>query len=436
MSGRQDAGNAVAAGDPGMQRREATMNTTRWMFLAMGLLGSMAAASAAEKPALRGEGTRPGESTDGMAMQEARAKMMNARGTRVAYTKAFDLSGLPEYRPQGKLEGKLRFWGSNYITDGKVGEYWEQAFKAFHPKVEFEWRMKTTKAAVPSLVFGVSDIGMGRKVTFDELLTFQRYTDRDPLEIEIATGSYDVPGWQPGFGVVVHKDNPLARISMEQLDGIFGAERAGGWEGTSWRPERARGPEKNIRTWGQLGLTGEWADKDIHVYGLNQRYHQAVELSDMLLGGSDKWNEKLRIYANYVTADGKLARGMNEDLAADRYGIGILAAPTRDLGGKEQSAQKLLPLAWTNAGPWVEYTLDTLQDRSYPMFDRIYAYADPDPSKPIDRNVIEFLRFVVSRQGQALVMKDGKYLPLTAQASKEALAKLDAVARRAAGEAK
>lgn len=399
--------------------------------LALGLLLAPAAVLAApDAPALRGEGTRPGESTDGMAMQEARAKMMNTRGARVAYTKKFDLSGLPEYRPQGQLKGKLRFWGSNYITDGKIGGYWEQAFKAFHPEVEFEWNMKTTKAAVPSLVFGVSDIGIGRKVTFDELLTFQRYTDRDPLEIDLATGSYDVPGWQPGFGVVVHKDNPLAKISMEQLDGIFGAERAGGWEGTSWRPERARGPEKNIRTWGQLGLTGEWADKEIHVYGLNQRYHQAVELSDWLIGGSDKWNEKLRIYANYVTADGKLARGMNEDLAADKYGIGILAAPTTNLGGEAQTAQKLLPLARTNAGPYVAYTLETLQDRSYPMFDQIYAYADLDPAKPLDTKVIEFLRFVVSRQGQELVMKDGKYLPLNAPAAKAALGAIEAAVAR------
>jgi phosphate transport system substrate-binding protein len=376
----------------------------------------------------KGEGTGKGESTEGLAMQGARAKMMTKRGSTVAYTKVFDLSGLPAYAPKHKVTGKIRLWGSNYITDGMVGGLWEDAFRKIHPGVTFDWNMKTTSAAVPSLVFGVSDVGIGRKVTFSELQLFERYKDRDPLEIDIATGSYDVPGWQPAYGVIVNKDNPLKQITMEQLDGIFGAERSGGWEGTSWRPGNARGPEGNIRTWGQLGLTGAWADKPITVYGLNLRYHQATELSDRVLKASDKWNEHMRMYANYVTADGKLSRGMNEDLAADLYGIGIVAAPTTDLNrGATQSTQKILPLAQTAKGPFVPYTLETIQDRSYPLFDRIYAYVDVDPKGVADTKTLEFLRFVVSREGQQAVMQDGKYLPLTAAIARAELAKLDAV---------
>jgi len=363
-----------------------------------------------------------------MAMQAARAEMMSVRGEKVAYANEFDLSGLPVYAPGKSVSGTIRLWGSNYITDGKVGAYWEEAFKAYHPGVSFEWNMKTTRAAVPSLVFGVSDVGMGRKVTFGELQLFQRYMDRDPLEIEIATGSYNVPGWQPGYGVIVHSENPLGQISMKQLDGIFGSERTGGWEGTDWHPERARGPELNIRKWGDLGLTGEWADKDINVYGLNLRYHQSVEVSDMVLGGSDKWNEKLRMYANYVTTDGKLARNMNEDLAADKYGIGIVAAPTTSLGGGGSAeTQKILPVSANDGGPYVPYTIETIQDRTYPLYDEIYAYVDPESGGAASGAVIEFLKFVVSREGQKLVMKDGKYLPLTAEAANAQMEKLEAV---------
>ena len=385
---------------------------------------------AGAQPTPQGEGTKPGESTEGMDMQVARARMMKSRGERVAYTRKFDLSGIPTYRPGRKVSGTIRLWGSNYITDGLIGGYWERKFREYHPDARFEWNMKTTSAAVPSLVFGVSDIGMGVKVTFSQLQMFQRYTDRDPFEIEIATGSYDVPGWSPGYGLLVHKDNPLARISMEQLDGIFGAERSGGWEGTNWRPQWARGPESNIRTWGQLGLTGEWAGKPINVYGLNLRYHQTTVLSDKILKGSDKWNEKLRMYANYVTADGSLARGMNQDLAADKYGIGIFAAPTTTLsGGAAVADLKLLPLAMTNSGPWIPYTLETVQDRTYPMHDELFAYANIEPGKPADPKVIEFLRFIVSREGQELIQRDGKYLPLTAHVAREQLAKLDTVPR-------
>ena len=166
-------------------------------------------------------------------------------------------------QPKEKVTGTIRLWGSNYIVDGKVGEYWEQEFQKFHPGVKFEYHMLTTRSAVPSLVFGVSDLGISRRVNTQELQLYQRYKNRDPLEIVLATGSYNVTGWNPGFGIVVSKDNPLTRITFDQLDGIFGAERTGGWIGTDWHPEFARGPEKNIRTWGQLGLKGEWADKEI-----------------------------------------------------------------------------------------------------------------------------------------------------------------------------
>ena len=128
--------------------------------------------------------------------------------------------------------------------------------------------MLTTRAAVPSLVFGVSDLGIGRKITTEELQLYQRYKNHDPIEITFATGSYNVTGWQPCFGIVVSRDNPLTKITLEQLDGIFGAERLGGWIGTDWHAEFARGPEKNIRTWGQLGLKGEWADhRECHIGG-------------------------------------------------------------------------------------------------------------------------------------------------------------------------
>src|SRR5262249_59096570 len=125
------------------------------LALAFGLrLGAPAQTPPSQKKALE-----PGASTEGLDMQAARAKMMKERGERVAYTTKFDLSRLPPYQSKQKLKGTLRVWGSNYITDGKVGGYWEAAFRKYHPDVKIEWNMKTTGAAVPSLVFGVSDLG-------------------------------------------------------------------------------------------------------------------------------------------------------------------------------------------------------------------------------------------------------------------------------------
>ncbi|TLZ63307.1 MAG: phosphate ABC transporter substrate-binding protein [Gammaproteobacteria bacterium] len=384
-------------------------------LLAMGalcLLAPREALAQADKPAA------------GLDLQHARAQFVEAKGKKVFYAKRWDLSDLPSYGPKQKVSGTIRMWGSNYIVDGNVGKYWEEDFRKFQPGVKFDYHMKTTIAAVPALVFGVGDIGVGRKITFAELLLYQRYNDRDPLEITVATGSYDVTGWQPGYGIVVNRDNPVTQLTLQQLDGIFGSQRLGGWEGTSWHPEYARGPEGNIRTWGQLGAKGEWADKPINVYGLNLRYHQATEISDRLLKASDKWNEQLRIYANFVTPDGKLGRSLTDDLAKDRFGIAYIAAPTRNLPPE----LKIVALARTPAGPYVPYTIETVHGRTYPLFDEIYTYVDQADDRSIDPKVKEFLRFVVSREGQEAVQRDGKYLPLTAEVAREQLRKLDGAA--------
>jgi len=356
----------------------------------------------------------------GLALQRARAKFVVVKAKKAFYTKRWDLRGLPAYRPKVRVSGTLRMWGSNYIEDSNLGRYWEEGFRKYQPGVRIAFHMKTTLAAVPSLVFAVADIGVGRKITFAEQLLYERYENRDPLEISVATGSYDVTGWQPGYGIVVSKDNPLTRLTMQQLDGIFGAERLGGWKGTSWHPEYARGPGQNIRTWGQLGLSGAWANQPINVYGLNMRYHQATEMSDLILKGSDKWNERLRIYANYVTKKGKLARNLKNDLAEDRYGIAWIAAPTYKLPPQ----LKVLAIARNPEGPYVPYTMETVRDRSYPLFSQIYMYANRRKDGSIDPKVKEFLRYAVSREGQEAVERDGKYLPLTREACRRQMRKL------------
>ena len=368
----------------------------------------------------------------GLAMQEARAENLKIKGKKPYYAAdKFDLSDLPGYQPATKVTGTIRLWGSNYIVDGNVGEYWEKEFQKFHPGVKFEYHMLTTRAAVPSLVFGVADLGMGRKIKTEELQLYQRYKNRSPLEVTIATGSYNVTGWNPGFGIVVHRDNPITKIDFQQLDGIFGAERLGGWVGTDWHPEAARGPEKNIRRWGQLGLTGEWADKEIIPYGLNQRYSQATTISDLILGGSDKWNERLRIYANFVGSEGgsgsnmgfgRLKRGLNDDLAQDRFGIAYVGSP---VGANLAPELKLVEVSRQPGGPYYAYTIENLRERRYPLFDEIYAYTDGGSGAAVDPKVREYLRFIVSREGQQCVQRDGKYLPLTAEVSRAQLRKLE-----------
>ena len=359
-------------------------------------------------------------------VQAAREVWVKAKGHRVYYTKKWDLSDLPAYKPEQKASGTIRMWGSNYFTDSPLAEWWAEDFRKHHPDVKFDFHLKTTLHAIPGLIMGVSDIGpMGRQITFQELLSFQRETDRLPTGIVGVTGSFNVSGWNPPVGVYLHRDNPLSKLSLEQLDGIFGAQRSAVWKELSWDKSGARGPEKNIRTWGQLGLKGEWANKPIRVLGYNLQFNFPQEIESRAFGGvSKKWNERLEEYDNQVQPDGsfKLAgQLMLEDLAKDKYAIAYVA------GGEAWAtpAIKTVALSVKNGGPAYELTIDNVRERTYPMYADVFFFINRDPKAPVDPKVREFLRYVLSRDGQELVMKDGKYLPLTAKVVNEERRKLD-----------
>jgi phosphate transport system substrate-binding protein len=372
--------------------------------------------------ALAAAPTAVAQDRDALDVQKARNAHVQGRRDLVDYApNTFDLSGLPHYVPQQQVTGVIRMTGSNYIADSHVGDNWVAAFKKFQPGVTFEFNLKTPSAAIYALFLNAGDVDPSRKMTFEDLLAYERVMDADPVEIQYATGSFDVPGWSPAFGVFVNKANPTSKLNIAQLEGIFGAERTGAWEGTSWHPERGRTAAQNIRTWGQLGLTGEWADRPIHVYGVNLRYHQAIRFEDQVMHGSAKWNPELREYANYSKPDGTLAIGasmMVEDLANDPYGICYSEVNFTAPGTKTVS------LAPGDTKNYVPLTRANVQNRSYPLYDSVYLYANGSAEHPMDPKVREFLRFVLSQEGQQAIVKDGKYLPLTKEVVDEQLKKL------------
>ena len=340
------------------------------------------------------------------------------------YTKKWDLSDLPHYVPKQQLTGTLRIWGNNYIKDGYLGEYWEAAFKKFQPGIKIEYNLPTTGVGIPSLSCGVSDVAMSRKAILMDLLTFEQVYHHPVTEISAVTGSYDVYGWSPAFIIVVHKDNPLTQISMKQLDGVFGGERAGGYAGSVWHSEYpySRGPEENIRTWDQLGLTGEWAGKRIHTGGQSLRGNQTTQFSDIILRGSDQFVEGYRSFANYITPDGKInswSLQAQRAMAGDKYAMYYASPLTLNSDMKELAVQAY------EGGPYVKRTLETVHDRTYPLYGQYFFYINREPGKPVDPKVDEWLRFILSQEGQECVQREGRYLPLMANVVQEQLKKLE-----------
>lgn len=376
----------------------------------------------------------PAPTTDADALSKARAIGNRGRASKVFYPPKFDLSRLPAYVPRETVSGTIRQWGNNYLKDSGLMAIWETAFRRFHPAVRFEDNLYSSSVAFPGLISGAADLApMGRQALWDELKGFERegaqggeegVGQSEIIEIIMATGSHDVRGWTFALGIFVHRDNPIRGLTMEQLDGILGGRRDGGWDGLTWDTSVARGPEKNIRTWGQLGLTGEWADKPITVYGYNAKYHFNDEIDKKVLKGSGKWNEDMRAYSNMagLKADGSLTAGgeliMNA-LAADRYGIAYTGKPFL------HANTRLVPLSTDGGKRFVPLELDTVQDRSYPLIRDVYYYFRREKGKPVDPKIREFLRYVLSREGQAAIQADGKYLPLTPEVAAAQLAKLD-----------
>lgn len=362
------------------------------------------------------------DTANALRAQADRAGVIYLRGKAAHYTQKFDLSGLPHYAPGAQLTGWIRIHGNNYLADGRLGEYWEKGFEKFEPGIKLSFYLPTSAAAFAALYYNLADLIMAHRPGFYDLLAYERILNCDPVEITGVTGSYDVGGWENSYVVLVNQANPLKGISMQQLDGVFGAARDGGWVGTNWRPDFARGPEGNIRTWGQLGLKGEWADKPIHLYGFALRYNTATDFADKVLKGSDKWNENIHSYGNFVKPDGTRiveADQITEALGRDPYGI----AYNRFRG--ERPNIRRLAIAPGATTDYVEHTIENIQNRRYPLLNQVYFYATVRPGAHLDPMVKEFLRYVLSQEGQAEVERDGKYLPLTAEDVRDQLKKLD-----------
>ncbi len=325
--------------------------------------------------------------------------------------------GLPDYQPRMNVTGVLRSCGNPQMA--ALLQRWQAGFKHFHPDVQFTDDLKSSASGMYNLDMRTADFAlMGRAI-----FPYERYGVYErswvyPAELEVATGSAEALHKSPALAILVHDSNPLAHLSVRELDRIFGAERGGGWNALTWDASVARTPKDDVRTWGQLGLTGEWASRPIHVYGAAGLGAGAITFfQTRVFGGAETWNEDLREYAD---------RGqMLADLAKDP--LGLAYAPIAYAG----PGVKALALGETPAGPFVSLNRESVAARTYPLHRPVYVYYTRDNANTEltptlgDPRVKEFLRYIVSQQGQHDVAAEGSYLPLTTAAARAQLQKLD-----------
>jgi phosphate transport system substrate-binding protein len=361
-----------------------------------------------------------------------------------AFAQAPNLNDIPPYKPEYKVEGGLRIAGSE--LKGNV-DLLVEGFKKFHPGAVVTTNFMTSSEGALGMMFsGASDVApMGDDAKIPDQMPFYNAFRYVPTEISIATGGYDQRGTLFAWAIIVNKDNPIAKMSMDQLDRVFGSERTGGWEvganadnNLLFTSKYARGPETNIRKWNQLGLSGDWADKEIQTYGYVAPGF-ATNFQRLVMHWSVKWNPNFKEYVEAKEATNDAAgmavasQRMYEALEKDKYGIGwgalmhVNGTCVNPDGTKCPGYRglKVIALSKTPDGPAISLTGDNVKNRSYPLTRDAYIYVNKPPGRAMDPKVREFIRFVLSREGQEIIQKAGVYSPIPAPYIREQLKKLD-----------
>lgn len=359
-------------------------------------------------------------------MRKGRGLLLLAAALLASSVPAEAASHQDQFHSESAVSGLIRNYGFGL---GGALKSWEVAFRKYQPNVRFADTLPTSDSAFPGLVTYQADLGFdGGEPAITEELSFQETRGYHESYVVIASGSFDVEGKSNGPVIFANASNPISSVSVDQLDGIFGAERNGSLDGFVWTPIGARGPEKNIRTWEQLGVRGEWARHPIQTYGHGPsgttRFFQL-----RVLGNSDKWNPNYREYvetgskqiADIDKNEQRLgARWMlGQELANDRYGIGwSTMSQARGIKGI-----KMLAVAPRGGGRPVMPSEASFRDRTYPLVRNIYVYFDRKPGTELAPKLKEFLRFILSPEGQRIAAQAG-YLPLPSEMVKEQLQEL------------
>ena len=291
----------------------------------------------------------------------------------VAHAQAVDPS-LGDYKPVSGVSGTLKSIGSDSLNN--LMTLWAEGYIAAYPNVKIEIEGKGSGTAPPALIAGTSQFGpMSRPMKSAEIEEFEKKFGYQPTPIR---GAIDA------LAVYVHKDNPIECLSMQQVDAIFSKTRNGGYD-------------KNLTTWGDVGMTGEWANRPISLYGRNSASGTYGYFKEVALFNGDYKDE-----VKEQPGSSTVVQGVASDIAGIGYsGVGYKTADVRSV-----------PLKATADGECFDTTADAAASGDYPLARFLYIYVNKDPNQPLDPLRAEFIRFVYSVQGQEGTVKDG-YFPLT-----------------------
>jgi phosphate transport system substrate-binding protein len=321
----------------------------------------------------------------GRRVAVARAALVAIVGLAAARAGGLDPALPPYQRVAGEVAGSLKFVGSD--TMNNLVALWAEGFKKLYPSVREAIEGKGSASAPPALTEGTATFGpMSRDWKPSEIDDFKRKHGYAPTTVPVAIDM---------LAVFVHRDNPIAGLSLQQIDAIFSKNRTGG-------------AKAEIRTWGDLGLGGEWKDKPISLYGRNATSGTYGFFKERgLFKGDFKPTVKEQPGSSAVV----------QAVASDRFGMGYSGI------GYRTADVRAIAIAPKDGKPAVEPEPAAAYAGDYPLARFLAISVNYKPGSRLDPLRREFLRYVLSGSGQADVVKDG-YLPITAAVARRALGSL------------
>jgi phosphate transport system substrate-binding protein len=293
--------------------------------------------------------------------------------------------GLSPYKVVSGISGNLSSVGSDTLNN--VMTLWAESFQRFYPGVKIQIEGKGSSTAPPALIAGSAQLGpMSRPMKSTETDQFEKKYGYKPTALRTAVDA---------LAVFVNKDNPVKCLTMPQVDAVFGKSRRGG-------------AKEDVKTWGQLGLTGDWANRPISLYGRNSASGTYGFFKEHVLKNGDYKDEVKEQPGSAAVVQG---------VTVDRYGAGYSGI------GYATAGVKAVPLAEKAGDACYEATADEAYAGRYPLARFLYVYVNRGPGKPLDPLTREFVKLVLSREGQEVVVKDG-YFPIPAAVAKEELGKI------------
>ncbi len=299
----------------------------------------------------------------------------------------------PPYQPDQALTGDLRITCES--TAEPLMKRWVDGFAQFHPRLEIIAKGTSPIASAPMVASGAYEIGFpARELWASEEENYRKVRGYDATVVMVGLGAHRTEGLTPALGVYVNANNPIERITLEQLDAIYSVERR-------------RGGAKEVKTWGDLGLNGEWAGRPIEAC-----IHR-------LPNGIDYFIQKI------VTKGADFRRSVTQlpmrrgKLGPDEVVAGAVAQNPAAIGfgclGTSVPGMKTIALAEDSRHPYYAGTLEEVQNLEYPLTRPIYMVVDREPGTTLPPKIAEFLRFVLSRDGQqAITAAADGWLPLPA----------------------